>query len=235
MGRKARPVYSVLGCTKEEVESVLPFLTNEELDLFNRRNGPDLDNPTSSLTREESIKYSNNLMYVLKRLIFDENYRNKRIIRIGDLKDKEDSQLSYMEIESKKITDQVPMKKIEATIEKEKVEVSDEVPISVPLQEIEQAPTISQNNDDNHVNIFKLLFTPTFMNIISELPTKETMAIFVNILRSASSEDIADFFGVDVDKAREASKRVLIEYKSRMNSILDEVIENVDQETKKKM
>ena len=126
--------------------------------------------------------------------------------------DSTDSDLSYIEIEMDKINDQVPMEKPEEPLEK-----------------------ANNNQLDNHVNILKLLSTPTFMNIISELPTKEAMAIFVNILRTASSDDIAEFFGVDVDKAREASKRVLIEYKTRMNSILDETIENIDHETKKKM
>ena len=159
--------------------------------------------------------------------------------------DSTDSDLPYIEIEMDKINDQVPMEKSEEPLEKvdstdsnlpyieiEMDKINDQVPMEKSEDHLEKA---NNNQLDNHVNILKLLSTPTFMNIISELPTKEAMAIFVNILRTASSDDIAEFFGVDVDKAREASKRVLIEYKTRMNSILDETIENIDHETKKKM
>ena len=54
----------------------------------------------------------------------------------------------------------------------------------------------------------------------------------LNIVKSVPSESIAEYFGVDEEHAREATKRVLLEYKRQMNEFLDEVIDNTTDNSK---
>ena len=78
----------------------------------------------------------------------------------------------------------------------------------------------------------ELFRDPIFLKILGELPAKEAMTMTLNIVKSVPSESIAEYFGVDEEHAREATKRVLLEYKRQMNEFLDEVIDNTTDNSK---
>lgn len=76
MPRKTTPIYKIIGCTKEELVNALSVLDEEEIELFKKRNGEDLDNPISILTREESSKFFE-VVRVLKESINNPNYKRR--------------------------------------------------------------------------------------------------------------------------------------------------------------
>ena len=65
---KVEPTYRLLDCTKEQLINALEILTDDELKIFRKRNGEDLDNPESSLTSEEAVKFTNVLRLLKKKI-----------------------------------------------------------------------------------------------------------------------------------------------------------------------
>ena len=67
---KVVPTYELLGSTKEKLLEAIEILTYDELMIFKRRNGYDLDNPESSLTSEDAVRFTN-ILRLLKKKIAD--------------------------------------------------------------------------------------------------------------------------------------------------------------------
>ncbi len=68
MGRAVTPLCEILNCTKEQLIAALEILTIEELRIFKKRNGNDLDNPVSTLDPKGKEKFMS-IFKILKKKI----------------------------------------------------------------------------------------------------------------------------------------------------------------------
>ena len=92
MSRRALPLYTLVGCTKEELNELLKVLTESELEIVDKRNGPDIDNPTHNLkTSEEKAKFAH-ILKVLREANSDPNYVRRSRNRRKPLDDKDETQ-----------------------------------------------------------------------------------------------------------------------------------------------
>lgn len=170
MARKVTPLTEVLDCTMEELQEAVSFLTKEEKDLFDRRNGEDLENPISTLNADESSLFYSKVISALKKLISEPSYREKRLNDMGIKILHEDK------------------------------------------EEKEEEKEVVLDKDDNS-KLLQLFENNKISGIMGDLPQNEAMVVAINLLRSIPSSDISEYFGVSEEKAREATKRVLKEFK----------------------
>ncbi len=100
-------------------------------------------------------------------------------------------------------------------------------------QEIRQEQTpISTNKgeqiQDDYVKILEVLKTPDFEQIISTLPTKESVIVSLKLGyidgKYFSTESISQFLGIEEKEVREITKTVLLAYKKSINNVLDNAI-----------
>ena len=225
MPRKTTPMRVLLNCTAMELQDAVKELNDEDLELFNRRNGDDLENPVSTLSTKESSIFFNRVVKRLQKIIT----RNRKSgVLVRNEESKEENQ--NIEPNTSKVEEVLEQKPI---IEENKnVEVEGNFPIT-KLAEGEK-----EMSKEDYNKILELLRTPTFTEMLAVLSPKEAI---INMLRLGyvdnkyySKEAIANFLGISEEEVIESSKKALLTYKERINSFLDKAIDIVSESSNNK-
>lgn len=217
---KLQTIYQYFGSyTKEQVDTMLKQLTEEERTLITLRYGEDLNNPTSKkLSKVETNKFYGSLIPKMKRLLANHNKtqkeKKKKEEKIIISKEKDQAKSIIEEKETKKEQDDI----ILGANVKESPSIETEVK--------------SKNNDitkDACLKILELLRSPTFSQIMNVLSVKEAIIISLKLgyvnEKYFTTEAISQFLEISEDEVKETIKKALLLYKENINSFLDEIIQ----------
>ena len=95
-------------------------------------------------------------------------------------------------------------------------------------QQEEQAPTDISDKKINE-EIIQIFNNPIFIEIARKKSIKELLIVALRLgyinNRCFMQEDIATFLGMDVAEVNAIFKSVLIDYKTKLNNVIDQVIE----------
>lgn len=215
--------------TKEQVDSMLSKLSDEEIDLITLRYGKDLSKPISAkLTKEQIGKFYGSLVPKMRRLLSNQN------------KEKNQERKKTNSIVSEPTTDMVDGKKKELIKQGESVIGEDITLISnegfdkksnVSFEPLENNLEQENISREDCLKFLELLRTPTFSQMISLLSVKEAVIISLKLGyidgKYFSTEDIAEFLSIKPDEVRDTTKKVLLLYKDNIDQFLDNAIEIV--------
>ncbi len=215
MPRKTTPLHVLLKCTLMELQDAVKELDAEDLDLFYRRNGDDLENPVSSLSTKESSIFFNRVLKRLQKIITQNR-------KLGADK----------EVDTKNNTD-VQNNKEEVVEQNSVLEENNKIEIEGSFPITEKNKEDKEMSKEDYNKVLELLRTPTFTEMLSVLSPKEAI---VNMLRLGyvdnkyySKEAIANFLGISEEEVIEISKKALLTYKERINEFLDKAIDIVSE------
>lgn len=93
---------------------------------------------------------------------------------------------------------------------------------------------------DNSVQILKFLRTPSFMEIIETLSVKEAVIVLLRLgyvdEKYFSSDTIANFLDIPESEVRDATRKVLLLFKDKINDCVDNmisIVSNGDEQKRK--
>lgn len=209
------------GYTKEQVRSVIEELPAKYQEIIKIKNGNDLDNPVYQ-TGSDNLglaqgAYSNTVTMVLKKLI-----------------------KKYGEPEKT-----IP----EETIEENKAEPQNKELLSEPtITSNEEALVVEEDSQqvshddkmdkDDYIKILELLKTPTFSELMNNLPPKKAFIIALRLgyidNKYFSTEAIANFLEISEEEVRETTKEILNIYRNSINDLIDTAINHQSKKLTKK-
>ncbi len=205
--------------TKEQVDEMLTKLTEEEKALVTIRYGEDLKSLGSTkLTKEQTYKFYGSLIPKMKRLLSNPTGEIKPR-KPRQTKDK--VQQPVINSETVEETTLVQPEKIERKLIDKLVEPQE--------QSIEKT---TNNNEGitkkDCIKVLELLRTPSFSQLMNTLSVKETVIISLKLGyidgKYFSTESISEFLGIEPSEVIETTKKVLLVYKDKINSFIDNAI-----------
>ena len=216
--KKIQTIYELFNqYTKEQVNEMLQSLTEDEKELILFRYGNDLNNPTTvKLTKEQNYKFYGLLVPKMRRLLYAKNSNGKNLTMVKS---------------------SIVAKKEDLSTKKEPVIYEEEIDISKEKLKLSLEETTSDEiTKEDYIKILELLKSPTFSEITKNLPFKEAIIISLRLGyvdgKYFSIESIAKFLNIEEKEVIEAIKKVLLLYKEKINSLLDNVIEIASDKTK---
>lgn len=223
MAKKLQTIYEYFNnYTKEEIDTTISKLTEEEKELIRLRYGNDLNNPTTSKewNKEKNSKFYYNLIPLMKKMLADPNYiRNKR----GRKPKKQEN------IEQPTFIKHVENKNTENELEA----ANKIIPTSIKNEETNPIILNDEINNEN-IKALEMFNNSNFIQMIKYYSPKEIMIIslklgFVNGKYYQASE-IATFLGIDAEEVINITKNLLLNYKEQVNKIIDNAILNATEE-----
>ncbi|MBR4230930.1 MAG: sigma-70 family RNA polymerase sigma factor [Bacilli bacterium] len=228
MPRKLQTLYQYFNdFTKEQVDTMLSQLSEEDSALVTLRYGEDLNNPIpGKLTKEESTRFYGSLIPKMKRLLYQITTGNKRKPR------RKVEKVIKPHPETTALTNDTEINQLP---QESLTENKDEVQLikKPEVSEIDETSKVSENENvsftkDDGLKLLELLRTPTFTQMMSVLSAKEAVIISLKLGyvdgKYFSTESIAAFLGVEESEVIETTRKVLLLYKDSINEFIDSVI-----------
>lgn len=208
--------------TKEQVDTMLAKLKEEDRELITLRYGEDLENPVSvKLSEEQTKRFYGSLVPKMRRLLLNPN--NERAPRKRGRKKRTIVTTNSTEIQTTESV-QKKVEQIENTSVPEIITPEGESDV----QSLEQENIFSK---DDCCKMLELLRTPSFGQMLNVLTPKEAIIISLKLgyvgEKYFSTESIAQFLEIEQDEVRETTKKVLLVYKENINAFLDNIIDVV--------
>lgn len=206
--------------TKEQVDTMLEKLSEEELKLVHARYGEDLTYPTfGKLTREQSPKFHNHLVPKMKKLLANPDQVRKT--------------------RNKKPT---PAEEFFPTNKKEKpaediisMKPKEEQPITPPSQPCiveREKETIAVAKED-YLKMLELLRTPMFSNVMNQYSIREIVIASLKLGyingKCFSTKAIAEFLGIESQEIINVTRTMLENYKEKLNQTIDNTLKMVEE------
>jgi len=209
----AKPVQSIYDYfkqySKEEINLMLSKLNEEERKLITLRYGDDLENPVKSVlwNKECSDKYYGRLMPKMKRLLANPTNEKKHRGRKPRQQNIEQTSLEI------KTPNNNPVEN-----------VREELPIK------SEALVASETNitKDSYVYMLEFLKSPIFSGMLNTLDPKSAMIVSLKLGyvddKVFTNASIAEFLGISIQEVIDIVKVVLLDYKKRLNEVVEQVI-----------
>lgn len=210
MSRKVKTIYELFDSySKEQVDTVLEMLSDEERELITLRYGEDLNNPiTRKLSKKEHDKFYGILIQRMRRLLTNLNKKN----------------------ESRKCSD------IDLNTAKKHNDGSVPTVCVVPNLSCEKSDATGITKEDCE-KMLGLLKVPDFNQMMSTLSVKEAVIISLKLGyidgKYFSTDSIAQFLGIENQEVVDTTKKILLLYKDSFNQFIDSTIAIVTEDPKK--
>lgn len=207
--------------TKEQVDTMLEKLSEEEIKLVHARYGEDLTYPTfGKLTREQSPKFHNHLVPKMKKLLANPDQVRKT--RSKSVTPTEESTKEGNIIQNSK-EESLPTNRKE------------EPPITPPSQPCIIEPekeTIAIAKED-YLKMLELLRTPMFSNIMNQYSIREIVIASLKLGyingKCFSTKAIAEFLGIESQEIINVTRTMLENYKEKLNQTIDNTLKMVEE------
>ena len=233
MGKSLQTIYEYFSSyTKEQVDTMLEKLSEEEKALITLRYGEDLHNPISGkLNKEETNKFYGSLIPKMKRLLANPNKetkpRKKRTITtetvINDLVGQTQPQMIVEQTKKETIIEQTNPKTVEIIKQQDRVIITENT-------------SAEQMKKEDYFKILELLRTPSFNQMMSVLSAKESVIISLRLgyidEKYFSTDSIAEFLGIEEQEVIDTTKKILLLYKENINQFIDNAIQIVTEDSK---
>lgn len=216
--------------TREQVETMLSKLSEEDKELLRLRYGDDLENPVKQkLTDEEKDRFYGSLLPKMKRLLANPNVKRRNRTKKEHAVNLNTVTEQVVEEKVVEQTETLPVETVESPKE-EPEEVSNESSKEEVRNEIkEEIQTSSKISNDDYAKLIETLKTPMFAQIISTLSIKEAVIISLKLGyvdgKYFSTEAISEFLGIEPEAIIAITKKALLLYKENVNNLLDKSIE----------
>ncbi len=240
--RKLKTLYEFFkGYSKEEVDSELEKLTEEEKRIIVARFGENLNVLIpDSLDMEQKNKFYRTIVPRIKRHLSEQkvtkeletNEKIKETYSNNTETEEENSTLiDIPSVDNKDVSLEEPifLNQKETPIIKTSNEETNYVGNSVIEKNSSKQEEIITKDD--YIKLLELLKTPMFNQITGTLTNKELVIISLKLGyidgKYFSNESIAEFLGIEKDEIIETTKKILLLYKERLNELIDNAIEVV--------
>lgn len=243
--------YELIDCPSPEVFiNLLNTLSEKQIGIIRKRDGENYDDPdmTRLVGNEKSYYYS--VVNKLRAEILKMKGNNGKLDNSDNVlsePQKLDVHISEEVIETPTTSDDClpePLLETPTTSDDslpdillETSSIDDNCPSDTPIQ-------ISSSKDDsydNSVQVLKFLRTPSFMEIIETLSVKEAVIVLLRLgyvdEKYFSSDTIANFLDIPESEVRDATRKVLLLFKDKINDCVDSMISIVSKgdEQKRKL
>ena len=211
MSRKTKPVYELVGCSKEELVKALSVLTEEEMALFSKRNGNDLDKPVSELSTDESVKFAD-IVRILRIAVKNPNYKRRNKPSLQNKTSVNNEQIKEVKVSQTKTDEQVS------------------------IQESKNEQFVKQNDitKTDYISILEVLKKPTMKEILETLTPEQAI---ITMLRFGyfdnkyfSNQAIANFLGITEEEVIDNVKSSLVLYREKALEFVDKAISYTEKE-----
>ena len=205
MPKKLKTIFETLRkYDRKNILFVIEHFNEEEKEIFDLRNGDDLDHPSHRPeweSSEHTQKYDS--------LVGKMKYKLEKMQNLDD---------PDIEISEEKHTNQISS---ETNLEKASVEAQT---ISVL-----EPSSVIENRD--FVAALGFLRQMRFDEMLKYLTPKEAVIVFLRLgyVNDVyyTSEAIANFLGISVEEVCEVTRKILLLYKEKINGLLDEAVESM--------
>ena len=225
--------------TKDQIDTILEKLTEEEKELITLRYGKDLNHPVlRKLTKEQAYKFYSLLIPKIKKLLSNPN--NEKTPRKKEIETFTKNQKQPpKKIVGKILTTMIEEPSIESpkstTLELEKLNKNNEsqneciavdstMPAVCKIQEEKKNIT-----KEDYQKILDLLKTPTLNQMLPTLDPKELVIIYLKLgyidNKYFSSDSIAQFLGIEKQEVINIIRKILLQYKENINHLIDKAME----------
>lgn len=207
---------------------MLSKLMEEERALITLRYGEDLEHPKTNKKwdKESSTKFYGILIPKMKRLLANPNNEKKPRGR------------------KQKLQESIPTNKKEnnSVVEKQNITSTEKEDITkhsvIPEEQTETVVINSSSEEmtrEDYLKILELLKTPSFSQIMNMYSPKEAMIVSLKLGyidgKYFSTSSIASFLGIDPQEVIDTTRTVLLEYKEKLNKMMDCVIDMTIEDT----
>lgn len=215
--------------TKKQVDELLLKLGKEDMEVIYFRYGNDLEHPV--IQKFTSNKQCQKFHYIIKKL--NRYLANPNLIpRARKPKEK---QLSLEDKNIQILPNNNQSEDKNMAVLEDTIETTDFPEETMPLETqisnynvIENKPNNNMTKEDC-VRLLELLKTPTLNQMLNLLTFKEVTIISLKLGyidgKYFSTEEIAQFLGLEQSEVRETIKKILLVYKENIEDFLDHVIE----------
>lgn len=211
MPKKLKTIYEYFnGYTREQIDEMLEKLSEEERNLIKARYGEDLSNPvTGKLSKEQTSKFYGSLVPKMKRLLLKlnitrEERKTKTENNNSDLDNKKNSFFS---------------EHLNENLEK---------------KDINGQQNVEMITEDDYIKLLELLRTPAFSKMINMYSPKEIMIASLKLGyvngKCFSNSAISEFLGVETKEIVDTIKKILLAYKEKINSIIDDTLKIIEKD-----
>lgn len=221
--RTPQSIYEILkDYTKEQIDTVLSMLTEKNKFLITLRYGEDLEHPTAGeLTQKQRKYFYNHLLPKIRNMLFNLYHENmtgeQTIENTPSVNPQEITQLSN---------------KKDASVEVLPTTIIGILTQNITSEENANQATQPVNNritKDNCMKILELCETPTFKQMMSFLTPTEAIIISLKLGyvdgKPFSTKSIAQFLGMEENDVSKIAKKILLVYKDKINTFLDNIKE----------
>lgn len=216
--------------TKEEIDTVINNLSEEERKFLLYRYGGNLEEPVQrQLTIEERNKFYGGLLPKIRNEL--KKNRNKAE-NPEDYTEKGFKKRKPRKIGTKKevfVIEEEPVKEENTKQEEDYLENYDplrEETVHAPVKVEKEEKAIYK---EDAIKILELMRTPSYNELTSSFSAKDAIIIGLKLGyidgKYFSTEAIANFLGESEDTVRESTQKVLLAYKEHLMSTIDSVIE----------
>lgn len=218
--------------SREEIDTMLTKLSDEEHDLVRLRYGDDLDNPTTSETwgKNENVKFYGLLVPKMKRLLSNPEGKRKKYTRRVKTTQPEEV------IEEGNLTGNALEN--EGNLTGNALDEDEVIKPEIISQNDENAIVHQENtelNKEDYEKILHLMKTPSFEEMLRTLTAKEAVTICLKLGyvdgKYFTTESIANFLGIEQSEVVEITKKVLLLYRESINQFIDKAIEEAGEST----
>ena len=231
-----RNIYAIFreqGYSEEELTKAIKSLSEEETEMLKSIYGTDFTKiPTVTLSKEEKTRLYSVIFAKIRRKI--KKYRNSQTVT-QDVENKAEVVSDNTEVidtkgKAKALSnsdDEIDDTK--KVIASNQTDVQEEVPVIVPIKEVEVSTTPTVNS--GYGKFLELLKTPTFSDMLSILTPKEAVIIMLKLgyidNKYFSTDKIAGFLEIEPSEVSETTKKVILLLKERINDYIDLAINEV--------
>ena len=110
--------------------------------------------------------------------------------------------------------------------------------ITIKLEEqvLPKQTAIDTIEKDDYIKLMELLRTPIFTKMLTVYSPKEIMISSLKLGyidgKCFSNKAISEFLGIDTQEIIDTTKRILLDYKDKINRVIDSTISIVEEDTK---
>lgn len=247
-----RNIYAIFreqGYSEEELTKAINSLPEDEVEILKSIYGTDFTKvPTVTLSKEEKTRLYSVIFAKIRRKI--KKYRNSQTVT-QDVENKDEvvsynAQVRDTKDDVKIVSDNAEVIDTEGkakalsnsddeiddtkkVIASNQTVVQEEVPVIVPIKEVEVSTTPTVNS--GYGKFLELLKTPTFSDMLSILTPKESVIIMLKLgyidNKYFSTDRIAEFLEIEPSEVSETTKKVILLLKERINDYIDLAINEV--------
>jgi len=220
---KLQTIYEYLkDYTKEQIDTVLEMLSEDEKLLIKVRYGNDLNNPVAGkLTKDQADKFYGSLIPKIRRLLAN-RYNKKATKKAVKTSNKENKQAKIKNSNN-------------ALVNKDQNINQDSINNHLPINQTETISSKQNLTKDDCERMLEFLRTPSFNQMMNVLSVKEAVIISLKLGyidgKYFETESIAKFLNIEQQEVIDTIKKVLILYKDNINQIIDSAIEVVTKKT----